>query len=115
MQQFGLELLILADGWAAGEDQEERLRLALVSAGRDPLEVIEREPDSDDDFDPAADEDRDFDYSAVDWQSDASADDWERMQEVLSSSRVTVSGAGRAGADAPPVPDMSDGFDREWQ
>jgi hypothetical protein len=115
VQQFGLELLILADGWAAGDEQEERLKLALLAAGRDPQEVIEREPDSDDDFDPAADDDRDFDYSAVDWQNDASADDWERMQEVLSSSRVTVSGQERASADVPPVPDMADGFDREWQ
>lgn len=119
MQQFGLELLILADGWKAGEardeDFAERLKLALVSAGRDPVDLwSESAPDSYEEFDPAADEGRDFDYSAVDWQG-GSADDWERMQQALSSSRVKVSGDRSELADEPPVPDMGDEFDREWQ
>jgi len=119
VQQFGLELLVLADGWKAGEDREEefaeRLKLALVAAGRDPVDLwSEPAPDSYEDFDPAADEDRDFDYSAVDWQG-GSSDDWERMQQALDQSRVQVSGNHGEVDDEPPVPDMGDEFDREWQ
>lgn len=122
MQQFGLELLILADGWKAGEDRDEdfadRLKLALVAAGRDPVDLwSEQAPESQaayQDFDPSADEGRDFDYSAVDWQ-EGSADDWERMQQALSTSRVEVSGDRSEPADEPPLPDMGDEFDREWQ
>lgn len=119
MQQFGLELLVLADGWKAGEEREEgfqeRLKLALVAAGSDPEELwSEPAPASYEDFDPAADEGRDFDYSDVSWQ-EGSADDWERMQEVLAESRMEVSGGREETADEPPVPDMDDDFDREWQ
>lgn len=119
MQQFGLELLILADGWKAGEDREEdlveRLKLALVAAGRDPVDLWpEPAPDSYEGFDPAVDEGRDFDYSAVDWQG-GSAAEWERMQEALGQSRVQVPGGRDEEIDEPPVPDMGDEFDREWQ
>ncbi|WP_428957950.1 hypothetical protein [Streptomyces sp. cg35] len=113
MQQFGLELLILADGWASGETRDEQLRLALVASGADPHDVF---PDrfAPEDVDPADDEDVDFDYSAVDWQDGASADDWALMQEALASSRVTVEGA--AEPEAPEMPDVPNvDFDREWQ
>ncbi|MGW9067903.1 hypothetical protein ACWGQT_00425 [Streptomyces yangpuensis] len=113
VQQFGLELLILADGWASGEERTEQLRLALVASGMDPADVL---PDrfEPEDVDPAEDEGRDFDYSAVDWQ-ESSADDWAQLQAALASTRVDV------GTDAPDgigpvhpaVPDVD--FDREWQ
>ncbi|MFE0490208.1 hypothetical protein [Streptomyces griseoaurantiacus] len=125
MQLFGLEMLILADGWEAGElreaDFQERLKLALVAAGREPMalwpvsapqaapgpveDVVEDLPE--------VDADADFDYSAVAWQ-DGSADDWELMQQALASSRVEVAGEQTVEApDAPEVPDVD--FDREWQ
>jgi hypothetical protein len=113
VQQFGLELLILADGWKASDEDEkdfaDRLKLALVAAGNDATELW---PKSAEDVDPAADENVDFDYSAVDWQ-EGSADDWDLMQQALASSRVDVSGNRSAPADEPEVPDVD--FDREWQ
>ncbi len=121
MQQFGLELLVLADGWKESEDREEgfsdRLRLALVAAGRDPLDLwpeATAEPSTPADPPAVEDDDADFDYSAVDWQ-EASADDWEQMQQALAESRVQVSGEHREELDEPPLPDMGDEFDREWQ
>lgn len=114
MQQFGLELLILADGWQASEQDErafeDQLKLALVAAGRDATELWPREAA---DVPAAEDEDADYDYSAVNWQ-DGSSDDWEQMQRALAGSRVQVSG-GQGAEDEPPVPDMGDEFDREWQ
>lgn len=116
MQQFGLELLILADGWKAGEEREEefedRLKLALVAAGRDPVDLW---PVDAEDVDPSRDDEVNFDYSAVDWQ-EASPDDWAQLQRALDTTRVDVSGA-RApeSEDEPPVPDMGEEFDREWQ
>ncbi|MGW7100389.1 hypothetical protein [Streptomyces sp. NPDC054838] len=113
VQQFGLELLILADGWASGEARTEQLRLALVSAGADPAEVFSDrlEPE---DVDPADDEGRDFDYSAVDWQ-DGSVDEWARLQEALDGTRVRVGDSAPIGGEPvrPDVPDVD--FDREWQ
>jgi hypothetical protein len=117
VQQFGLELLVLADGWKAGREStetfEDQLKLALVAAGGDPAELWSA-PDAAlaKDFDPAQDEDVDFDYSAVNWQ-EGSADDWTRMQEVLADSRVQVSSGEMEPADEPEVPDVD--FDREWQ
>jgi hypothetical protein len=113
VQQFGLELLILADGWASGETRDERLRLALVAAGADPAEVFaDRLPPED--VDPADDAARDLDYSAVDWQADSSPDDWALLQEALATTRVTVPGA--QAAEEPQVPEVPDvDFDREWQ
>jgi hypothetical protein len=118
VQQFGLDLLILADGWqeTAKDDEafKEQLKFALVAAGVEPTELwSDAAPQSGEDTDPASDDDRDLDYSAVDW-AEGSADDWELMQQQLSSSRVQVSGEA-ASDDEPPVPDMADEFDREWQ
>ncbi|MET7363274.1 hypothetical protein ABZS76_33220 [Streptomyces sp. NPDC005562] len=114
VQQFGLELLILADGWTSGEQQTERLRLALVASGADPKIVFSDQMPDDDDVDPAADEDVDFDYSAVDWAEGTSASEWGQLQEALASTRVTVEGSQEiAEPDSPDVPDVD--FDREWQ
>lgn len=114
MQQFGLELLILADGWKDSEqddkDFEDRLKLALVAAGADPLQLWPKDAA---DVPAEEDEDAEYDYSAVDWQQ-GSSDDWEQMQQALASSRVQVSGK-QEPEDEPPVPDMGDEFDREWQ
>lgn len=119
MQQFGLELLILANGWKEVERDEEQLKrdekafedqlkFALVAAGVDATELWPRDA-----ADVPDDEGVDYDYSAVNWQQ-GSTDDWDRMQEALSQSRVQVSGDPEP-EDEPPVPDMDDGFDREWQ
>lgn len=116
VQQFGLELLHLADGWASGRETDERLRLALVAGGADARDVFaDRLPEP---ADPARDADVDFDYSVVDWQEDASADEWTRMQDALASSRVAVTsepdhGEGSDTEVIPEVPDVD--FDREWQ
>jgi hypothetical protein len=113
VQQFGLELLILADGWKATEQDEkafeDQLKFALVAAGVDATELWQKDA-----ADVPDDEDVDYDYSAVDWQQ-GSTDDWEHMQQALSQSRVQVSGDRPEPEDEPPVPDMDDGFDREWQ
>lgn len=113
MQQFGLELLILADGWEANEQSErafrDQLKLALVAAGADEADLWPQDA-----ADVPDDENVDYDYSAVDWQ-EASSDDWERMQQALASSRVEVAGNREEPDAAPPVPDMGDEFDREWQ
>jgi hypothetical protein len=113
VQEFGLELLILADGWKAAEQDEkafeDQLKFALVAAGVDAPDLWPRDA-----ADVPDDEDVDYDYSAVDWQQ-GSTDDWERMQQALSASRVQVSGDRQEPEDEPPVPDMDDGFDREWQ
>ncbi|MFD7835595.1 hypothetical protein [Streptomyces sp. NPDC059761] len=113
VQQFGLELLILADGWAAGEKRTEQLRLALVASGVDPEDVF-TDRFQPQEVDPADDEGRDFDYSAVDWQ-DSSADDWEQLQEALASTRVKVGDDVPSDFEPahPAVPDVD--FDREWQ
>lgn len=122
MQQFGLELLILADGWKASEEElataeqreedfRDRLKLALVAAGVEPSELWPRDADDDPADEP---EDVDYDYSAVNWQ-EGSTDDWEQMQQALAASRVQVSGNRSEPEDEPPVPDMGDEFDREWQ
>lgn len=117
VQQFGLELLFLVDGWASGERETKQqtylLKMALIAAGADPAEVLAQEPESYDDFDPASDEGVDFDYSAVNWQEGASADEWERLQEELDTTRVTVSSGQDEPVDSPEVPDVD--FDREWQ
>lgn len=81
----------------------------MVAAGADPVELWPAQ----DDGDPEADEGRDFDYSAVDWQ-EGSADDWEQIQQALAETRVEVSGDRAEAADEPPVPDMGEEFDREW-
>lgn len=113
MQQFGLELLILADGWKVAEDDEkafeDQLKFALVAAGMDATDLWPKDAD-----DVPEDEDVDYDYSAVNWQQ-GSTDDWERMQQALATSRVQVSGNRSEPDDEPPVPDMGDEFDREWQ
>lgn len=112
MQQFGLELLILADGWKEVErderEFEDQLKFALMAAGADATELWPKDA-----ADVPDDEDVDYDYSAVDWQQ-GSTDDWEHMQQALATSRVQVSGD-REPEDEPPVPDMGDEFDREWQ
>jgi hypothetical protein len=114
VQQFGLELLVLADGWAQGKEQTEQLRLALVAAGADPADLFPG-AESYEDFDPAQDEGVDFDYSAVDWQDGTTVDDFARMQAALADSRVTVSSKSEEAQDepGPEVPDVD--FDREWQ
>lgn len=119
MQSFGLELLILMDGWAQSdakvEQRNEQLRMALVAAGMSPEDVFsEAAPESYDDFDPAQDEGRDLDYSAVDWADEASVDDWALLQEALDTTRVAVQGSGEGEEpDGPDLPDVD--FDREWQ
>ncbi|MFI0967067.1 hypothetical protein ACH4S8_37635 [Streptomyces sp. NPDC021080] len=121
MQSFGLELLVLLDGWAENdaktEQRNEQLRIALVAAGVPVEDVFDRpepEPENYDDFDPAEDDDRDLDYSAVDWAESASPDDWSLLQEQLDSTRVMVQGeSDEEGPDGPGLPDVD--FDREWQ
>lgn len=119
VQHLGLELLILLDGWAESDakvgQRNEQLRMALVAAGVSPEDVFtEPAPENYDDFDPAEDEGRDLDYSAVDWDEGASVDDWAQLQEALDSSRVSVEGGGEDGEpDGPELPDVD--FDREWQ
>ncbi|MEU6362279.1 hypothetical protein [Streptomyces albidoflavus] len=107
-------MLILADGWASGEAWDERLRMALVAAGADPQDLFaDRFPPED--VDPADDDDRDLDYSAVDWQVDTSVDDWALLQEALDQTRVSVTekdAADEPPDDVPEVPDVD--FDREW-
>ncbi|MEU9405609.1 hypothetical protein AB0E08_07880 [Streptomyces sp. NPDC048281] len=114
MQQFGLELLVLADGWATADQDEktfkDQLKLALVATGVEASELWPREAA---DVPAAEDADADYDYSAVNWKH-GSTDDWERMQQQLAASRMQVSGK-REPEDQPPVPDMGDEFDREWQ
>ncbi|MCX4799553.1 hypothetical protein OG497_37490 [Streptomyces sp. NBC_01242] len=118
VQHFGLELLILLDGWAESdaqaEQRNEQLRMALVAAGMSPGDVFASDPESYDDFDPIEDEGRDLDYSAVDWDEEASVDDWASLQRALDSTRVKVRGSGEeAEPDGPELPDVD--FDREWQ
>lgn len=119
VQHFGLELLILLDSWAESdakvERRNEQLRMALVAAGMSPEDVFtEAEPKNYDDFDPADDEGRDLDYSAVDWAEEASADDWALLQKALDSTRVAVEGDGENEVpDGPELPNVD--FDREWQ
>lgn len=112
MQQLGLELLVLADEWKANEpkedDFEDRLKLALVASGLDPAELWLKDA-----ADVPEDEDVEYDYSAVDWQQ-GSTSDWELMQRALAESRVQVSGEPEPD-DGPPVPDMGEEIDREWQ
>jgi hypothetical protein len=114
VQQFGLELLILADGWKATEQDEkefeDRLKFALVAAGLDATELW---PQDAADV-PEDDGDVEYDYSAVNWQ-DGSADDWELMQQQLATSRVQVSNDVQEAEAEPPVPEMGEEFDREWQ
>lgn len=115
MQQFGLELLVLVDGWKVTADDdkafEDQLRFALVAAGVDATDLWPKDAA---DVPETEDEDVDYDYSAVDWQ-EGSTDDWEHMQRALATSRVEVSGNRAEPVDEPPVPDMGDEFDREWQ
>jgi hypothetical protein len=116
VQSFGLELLILLDGWAESdaktEQRNDQLRMALVAAGESPADLFE--PESYDDFDPAEDEGRDLDYSAVDWAEEASVDDWALLQQALDSTRVSVEGSSEGEKpDGPELPDVD--FDREWQ
>ncbi|MEV7675124.1 hypothetical protein [Streptomyces sp. NPDC088752] len=119
MQQFGLELLMLLEGWAEQEARSdgeiERVKLALVAAGRDPLVIFpEPAPEDYENFDPASDEGKDFDYSAVDWVEGASPDDWAQIQQALESTRVAVQGDEEdEEPDGPDLPDVD--FDREWQ
>lgn len=118
VQHFGLELLIMLDGWAESdaktEQRNEQLRMALVAAGTSPEDVFtEPAPENYDDFDPAEDEGRDLDYSAVDWDEGASVDDWALLQEALDSTRVSVEGGEDEEPDGPELPDVD--FDREWQ
>ncbi|MGW1436872.1 hypothetical protein ACWD7M_16675 [Streptomyces griseus] len=113
VQQFGVELLILADGWQQGRDWDERLRMAVVASGVDPSDVF-ADMLPPEDVDPAEDADRHLDYSPVDWAEGVSADDWELLQEQLNSTRVSVpSGTAEVPPEAPGVPDVD--FDREWQ
>lgn len=110
MQQFGTELLILADGLAERAREAEQLS-ALQAAG-----VPEEEPDETTDytdFDPSQDDDVDLDYSAVDWDESVSPSDVMQMQAALANRRVEVVSDEQADfEDAPPVPDVE--FDREW-
>lgn len=117
VQDLGLQLLILLDGWAASDAKAERrnedLRLALVAAGMSPQDVyedqdVETDPDKYDDYDPADD-----DYSAVDWTESASPDDWALLQQALDSAHVSVEGSAAEEPQAPDLPDVD--FDREWQ
>ncbi|MFJ4902858.1 hypothetical protein [Streptomyces sp. NPDC088727] len=119
MQSFGLELLILLDGWeksdAKAERRNEQLQMALVAAGVPPQDVFsDSDPESYDDFDPAEDDGRDLDYSAVDWADEASVDDWTLLQQALDTTRVAVQGDGESlEPSGPELPDVD--FDREWQ
>ncbi|MDQ1041402.1 hypothetical protein QFZ75_007904 [Streptomyces sp. V3I8] len=117
VQDLGLQLLILLDGWAASDakakQRNEQLRLALVAAGMSPEDVYE---DQDVETDPAkydAYDEADDDYSAVDWTESASPDDWALLQQQLDSTRVSVEGSAGAEESAPDLPDVD--FDREWQ
>ncbi|MFF7198183.1 hypothetical protein ACFZAM_31305 [Streptomyces sp. NPDC008079] len=98
VQSFGLELLILADGWA------QQQVVPVRSGAEDPPEEVP-------DLDPADD----WDYSEVEWATDASADEWQLMQQQLAANRVTVSDPE---PDSPPVirsvPMADVDFDREW-
>lgn len=115
MQQFGLELLILADGWKASEGWDERLRMALVAAGADPGDVFADMLPAED-VDPAQDAELDLDYSAVNWAEDASVDEWQLLQEQLASTRVSVPSTSPEATDGPVLPEVPDvDFDREWQ
>lgn len=120
VQQFGLELLILLDGWEERERDEaqarrdaeafrDQLRFAMVAAGADAADLWSKDADE-----VPEDEDVDYDYSDVDWQQ-GSSDDWEQMQQALATSRVEVSGGPQEVSEEPAVPDMGDEFDREWQ
>lgn len=100
MQHLGVELLLLADGWALQEEAGEPV------ASQRPAEVSENEPVRD--LDPG----QNWDYSEVSWEPDGTADDWERMQAAMAvSSHVTVRSP--AAPEEPPAPVDAD-FDREW-
>lgn len=107
---------MLADGWNDRDRGRDRLRLALVSAGIDP-DGVDQSAGVDDSVeewtgDPADDADVNFDYSAVDWAPDASADEWERMQAALANTRMQISDPEPDAVKPPTVPDVE--FDREW-
>lgn len=102
---------MLADGWAEQAREDARVRALALASGRavDEAVPVAESPSQG----PEGDADVDYDYSAVEWDEGASADDWERMQAALGQTRVTVAeGVPEGLVDDPPVPDVD--FDREW-
>ncbi len=104
-----MELLEYVDNLRRHRRDDDALRRALVASGvqiKDAFDIEEPQPVPE----AAHDAGVDLDYTAVQWDEQASPDTWALMQQQLTQSRVTVTVPDTAPEQAPPVPE----FDREW-
>lgn len=113
MQHLAVELLIFADGLKEARGDLDAFKRALVAAGADASRLFSAESQAEAwDGDPVDDEGVDFDYSEVQWQEDASATEWERLQAAMARDLVTVQG--EDSTEGLPTSLMPDVIDREW-